>query len=688
MVTKNSELAPLNCLPGVQPSTDKTRFATKHWTFSDKIRFINGYPQKIGGWVIVNFQNGAQALGAARRIFSTIIDNRVYTLVGTHRKLYNILSGVLTNITPLSTTTNSIQSSLATLYAYNTLSSDPIATTSGSTTITISDTVATRYRISDVVNISGISSAIGGISTSALNGEHIIRSVSTASYTARVSETASSTTTGGGASVVRASGLLNITDNAHGQTEGDRVKITGASAVGGLTTAQINLEFVIRNVSTNEFDVMTSGTATSLVTSAGGAAVYQQEIPSGNRDARLGQGYGMGRYGVGLYGVPKFSSSGISLPRIWFIDHFGETVVATPGNQTGCYQWDGTLAAAPTLIPNAPTAVNYLFVSNNILVTLGADGVPNRIKASDQGDITNWTSSSTNQVFTDDIETAGRFLSHLPVLGQNLIFTNQHTYTFRYIGGLEVWEIKLKDAAVGIIGALAGVSVNNVAYWMGDNNFYMWRGGNVEVIPSNSQPESTIQQYVFRNINFSQKSKCFAWYNERFNEIWFHYPSSGSTDPNRIARVCLTDWVWVPDTMARVAVEYPEILQNNPRLAAINGDYSDIYQHEVGTDDNTSALAFTLTTNLKTGGKGTVSEVGIIPDSSQVGSVTLTANTYQFPQSTSTTYSEEYTITPTTERVTIDVNGRVWDYTISGNELGQSFRMGDWQQYIQAGSPE
>jgi len=86
----------------------------------------------------------------------------------------------------------------------------------------------------------------------------------------------------------------------------------------------------------------------------------------------------------------------------------------TPGNSGKCYDWDGSIETAPAVISGAPTDINYLFVANNILVTFGHD-VENKIFASDQGNYSQWTASSTNQVYEDIIEGAGRFISHCPV---------------------------------------------------------------------------------------------------------------------------------------------------------------------------------------------------------------------------------------------------------------------------------
>lgn len=688
MTTTLAQAFEIDCLPGVEPNTDKTNFATEHWTFSDKIRFVDGRPEKIGGWTSASLGDSTALSGAARTVYSAQIGSAVYTVIGTHSKLYSLRGSTLTNITPLQTLSVAAANSLATLYG--TLANNPITTVSGSNTLTIADTSASRFRVGDNIVLSG-SSDVGGILAAAINTTHKIRSIGVNSYTVRAGSNASSSTSGGGASVVRACGLIQVTSAAHGNLDGDRVKISGAADTGGVLAAQINLEFIIRNVAANTFDVYTAGTSTSSVSAAGGAStVYFEEIPAGRRDASFGQGYGMGRYGVGRYGVSKTSTAGIRFQRTWFCDRYADDIIMTPGNQTGVYTWAGSTSTAPTLLTNAPTAVNYVFVSNNIVVTLGAGGVENKVFTSDQNDITDWTASSTNQVFEDNIEGAGRLLSHVAVAGINLLFTQTQVYTFSYLGfqgsGSPIWDIQLKDQSSGLIAPMARVSVGDIAFWMSDNNFHMYRGGNVEIIPANSQKQSTIRNYVFQNLNFTQKSKNFAWFNEKFNEVWFHYCSAGSNDPDRVARVNLQDFTWTPDTMARLAAEYPDTLLDTPRLAAYSGSDSILYKHESGTDDDGLPLAWTLTTNVKNNGRDTITGVGLIPDSRQIGNISVQVQCFQYPQSQSFTYNNTYTITPTTEIMPITVNGRYRKYTFSGSELGQNWEMGKWQEEIQKGS--
>jgi hypothetical protein len=244
---------------------------------------------------------------------------------------------------------------------------------------------------------------------------------------------------------------------------------------------------------------------------------------------------------------------------------------------------------------------------------------------------------------------------------------------------------------------MARCSVMGVAYWMGQNNFHMCAGGNVSIIPANGQNEtcSTILNYVFTNINRGQSSKCFAWYNEQFDEIWFHYPSASSNECDSVARLNRTDFTWAPDTFDRICAEYPNLSLGYPRL--IDAERN-LYQHETGNDANGSAMPWSLTTNLRGGdfirnslGTATTKNymlTGFVPDSIQTGDINVEVIAQRFPQSATAMYDNNYTVTPTTEFVNTQAGGRLWKYELSGDALGQEWIGGQWMEYVQESSPQ
>lgn len=687
-MAKTGIYQPIDTVAGVQPPTDKTEVNTVHYTYADKIRFENGTARKIKGWVSQAYDYGETVLGTIRTVFTEIINGKFYIVLGTNRRLYSLIGSVLTNITPLKDTSESAANSLST--HYGTLANNPLASTLNSPVLTITDPEAALFEVGDIVTLSG-ATGFAGILAAAINGDKLVRGVDTlaGTYTINVGVNANATTTGGGASVVRSSGLLTIASVAHGNIDGQRVKIADAVDTGGILAAEINQEFIIRNVLTDSFDFMTVGTATSSVTAAGGAStIYFEEIPEGPLNEQNVLGYGAGMYGAGLYGTALVSNSARSYPRIWFCDRYADTIVMTPGNQTGVYQWQGSNGIAPAKITNAPDEVNYVFVSDNIIVTFGAanggNSVENRIYASDQNNITVWTSSSTNQVYDDDIEGAGRLISHVPVEDYNLIFTENQTYTFRYIGLPFVWEVKELDPSIGIIAPMARANAEGIAYWMGQDNFYMYRGGTVEVIRANSQDESTCLNYVFSDLNFGQKSKIHAWYNKGNGEVWFHYPSSNSNECDRVVVVNIRDFTWTLHLMDRTASEAPSVKLKNPRLANVGT----LYQHEIGYDADGQPMPFILTTNKRYGGRDSINLNAVIPDSLQSGTVNFREMGYQFPQSPIPVADKMNLVTQTTERIPMVGTGRYHQYTYSGEDLDQFWTKGDWLEEIQKGPTE
>lgn len=669
----------LGGVAGVESTIDATPQSTEHYVYADKIRFVDGVPRKIGGWQSILFDNNGAIDGCARTIFSYYYVGNTNYLIGTDLALYYLLGSRLSNITPLSTSTTGIPDSLDSYYG--TLANNPITTVLDSNEITIAD-ANTRVRAGDVITLSGASTT-NGIPNTQINATHFVRTQSTNSYTVVVSSNATSSGTGGGASVVQATPIITVNVTGHGKADGERIGLTGAATFAGIPDTEINTEHVIRNVTTDTFDIVVSTNASSSVSAGGGAATeIQYQIARGQCDATDGFGYGLGEYGVGLYGVPKTSGDPL-LPRIWSFDAYGTDVIMTPGGQTGVYIWDNDLDVGPVPLSNAPTATNYVFVSNNIVVTLGADNVGNRIKSSDNVDITVWTPAATNQAYLNDVSEAAFWVSAAPARGLYLLFTDSQVFTFRYINRPLIWEVKQLDNSSGIIAQNARVSHNGVVYWMGNSNFFMYRGGNVEVIPSNTSVQSTIYDYVFMDLNYAQKSKCFAWYNKDFNEVWFHYPSAASNEPNRIARINIIEFTHTMDTMDRTAAEYPATLNRYPYLIASDDT---LYKHELGYDDDGAPLEFQLTTPYYGGESDKVNLKGFVPDSIQTGDIEVTVYTKDYPQASNIQTRGPYTISSSTNMISAENAGRYWQYNITGNDLSQNWIGGRWKEIVAKGS--
>ena len=219
-------LKKLQLKPGV--NRENTRYTTEGgWYESDKVRFRQGMPDKIGGWERISANT---FLGICRSLWNWItLGKQNLVSVGTHLKYYIERGGAYNDITPIRLTTAAGDVTFAAL--------------NGSPTLTVADT-AHGAVLGDSVTYSGAVSLGGNITAAVLNIEYeIVSIVNDDSYTITAAVNASAGDTGnGGASTVGAYQLN--TGSATG------VPFTGWGAGtwgqgtwgnGGITTSPIRL---------------------------------------------------------------------------------------------------------------------------------------------------------------------------------------------------------------------------------------------------------------------------------------------------------------------------------------------------------------------------------------------------------------------------------------------------------------
>lgn len=169
-------LFPIDLPPGVYRNGTQSQAEGRYYD-TDLVRFMDGTLRPIGGW---RARTPSTVIGKARQIINWRDNDGVaWIAIGTHAKLYVMdRAANLYNITPLRRTASL---------------TGPFAVTSGSATVTVTDT-AHGGLVGDTVEFSG-ASAVGGIT---IAGEYVIVTRAANSYTITHSAPASSTTSGGG----------------------------------------------------------------------------------------------------------------------------------------------------------------------------------------------------------------------------------------------------------------------------------------------------------------------------------------------------------------------------------------------------------------------------------------------------------------------------------------------------------
>lgn len=248
---------------------------------------------------------------------------------------------------------------------------------------------------------------------------------------------------------------------------------------------------------------------------------------TGLASATTDGGYGAGLYGAGTYGTPRSGQGGVTPIDFWHFDAWGENLV-------GCYtadgrllEWDLNTSNDFAAISNAPTSCRGLVVSaERMLFALGAGGDVRKIQWSDQEDNTTWSAGTTTTAGDLLLSTDGRIVTGERVRGGILVHTDTDVHLVTYVGAPFYYGVERIGDNCGIVSANAKVSAGVLTAWMGENGFWVY-DGYVKPIPCD------VHDYVFSDINRVQISKVAAWHNGEFGEIWWHYPSGGSTENDR-----------------------------------------------------------------------------------------------------------------------------------------------------------
>jgi hypothetical protein len=528
-------LTKLQFKPGVNRET--TSYSNEGgWFDVDKVRFRFGFAEKIGGWLKNNTSN---FLGTCRSLHSWVaLDGTKFLGVGTHLKYYINEGGAYYDITPeRATTTNGIT----------------FAATNGSSTITATDS-SHGAGAGDFVTIAGAVSLGGNITANVLNQEYQIDTVpdsNTYTFTAR----AASTTI---ASITTTSGLNPSEVSANSSDSGN-----GGSGVDGVYQ-----------------------TITALDTSVGGT------------------GWGAGTWGRGTWNSnASLAVTGTTL-RIWSHDNFGEDLIIN-ARDAGIFYWDrtnGTSTRAVVLssLTNselAPTIAKKVIVSDRDrhIIAFGCDPEtaigtqdPLLIRFSSQESAIDWASKATNTAGDLRIGSGSEIITAIETRQQILVFTDVSIHAMQFLGPPFTFGLNSLSENITIAGPLAAIAVEDMVYWMGKNEFYVY-AGSVQRLPC------TVRDYVFSDFNLEQIEKVSAATNTSFSEIWWFYPSSTSTECDRYVIYNYEQKIWYFGNLARTAWLDRGIEQ----LPIAAGTDHYLFNHETGFDDGSTEPATALSAHIE-----------------------------------------------------------------------------------------
>lgn len=357
------------------------------------------------------------------------------------------------------------------------------------------------------------------------------------------------------------SAVITATDVDHGAQQGDFVTFSGAVSLGGNITATVlNREYVIASIIDDDnYTFVATATANASDSGDGGAAVVAAyQIPIGNEIEVPFSGWSAGRWGFGTWG---FGGVTVAPMRIWSQSNFGEDLFFTYRGGAPFY-WDATTGVSARAVyvsslggaSNVPVIANIAFVSDifrfafcfgaNELGTAPLD--PMLIRWSDQEDVANWTPTALNQAGSLRLSQGTEIVAVRQARQEVLVWTDSAVYGLQYLGAPEVWGAQLLGSNITVVSPNATIYANNVAYWMGIDKFYYY-DGTVKTLPC------TLRSYVFNDINKEQFNQVVCGTNEQFDEVWWFYPSAGSTQNNRYVVYNYIENIWFYGSLSRSA---------------------------------------------------------------------------------------------------------------------------------------
>jgi hypothetical protein len=561
--------------PGV--NRENTRYTNEGgWFESDKVRFRQGTPEKIGGWARISISTFK---GICRSIWNwTTLSNLNLLGIGTNLKFYLENGGAYYDITPIRTAA---------------VLSNPFKTTNLSATVTV--TASTHGAVTgDFVTFSNVAT-VGGLD---LNGEYSITYVDANTYTITASSAATSTVAAGGGTTVQAVYEINVGLEYE-------IPLTGWGAGpwnsgtwgnGGTSTSALRLwsqsnfgeDLVLgfRGGPIYYWDAAFGADKSAFTVTIASPAVVTSALTLPNNTPVI----------LTNTGYPSALPTGLTVGTTYYVKNAsGNTfnLSATPGG--AAINTSGTQSGTHYILNNAvpvtslygasdvPIIQNYLYVSDisRFVFAYGCNDYgstvqdPMLIRWSDQESVVNWTPSATNQAGSVRLSHGSSIITSIQTRQEIVVWSDSAVYSLQYIGAPVVWSSQLLGDNISIIGQNAVAQASGVVYWMGVDKFYVY-DGRVNTL------NCDLRRYVYQDINLGQAQQCFATTNEGFNEVWFFYCSSGSNTVNRYVVYNYMEKVWYYGTMARSAW-LDSGLRDYPIAATYNYN---IVNQEYGLDDN------------------------------------------------------------------------------------------------------
>ena len=567
--------------PGV--NRENTRYTSEGgWYESDKVRFRQGTPEKIGGWQRISTST---FLGVCRSLWNWVTLGSLNLLgVGTSSKFYIESGGVYNDVTPIRTTTTL---------------TNPF-TTNGTTTVTVTDANG-GFIDNDYVTFYG-ATAVGG---QTISGEYQITFINSTSYTITIAAAATAATGGG---TVYAVYQINTGPSSTAPLTGWGASTWGSGTwgFGGTSTDALRIWNQLNwgqdlvygpRGSPLYYWSATIGVSNSVVsmTIASPCVVTAVINLADNTPITFAT---TGALPTGLLPGVTYYTKYLTAATFNLAATSGGVAIDTSGTQSGVH----SISPRGILLSSLSGADGYTPLYQNtftisdasrFLLVFGTNDYgstvldPLLIRWSDQESLTTWFPAVTNQAGSVRLSHGSKIVTTLQSRQEIVVWTDQALYSLQYLGPPYVWGTQLLADNISIASPNAAAMASGVTYWMGIDKFYKY-DGRVQTL------RCDLLRHIYSDINTLQYDQVFANTNEGFNEVWWFYCSSASNSIDKYVIYNYTEDIWMYGTLARTAW-LDTGLRDYPLAATYNYN---IVNQEQGVDDNETGTTLPIEASI------------------------------------------------------------------------------------------
>jgi len=234
------------------------------------------------------------------------------------------------------------------------------------------------------------------------------------------------------------------------------------------------------------------------------------------------------------------------------------TIASTPTDDSFTYSNPGTNASgtggtAQSAAGDLPPLNNrgVIVTPERYAVLFGAGGNHRRVAWSASEDYTNWNFSDPAVTAGYlDLDTTSQIIMATAVREGTIIWTQDEAWLMKYIGLPYIYSIERIGFGCGLMSPKSYATFAGRCVWMGREGFWIYDGGVVRPLPCD------VGAFVFSDIDpeTGPLYSCGAD-NSVFPEVWFWYPSNGSTFPDKYVCFSYSESWWSVGTMPRSAAQ-------------------------------------------------------------------------------------------------------------------------------------